>query len=211
MPCGWLEGLLVSVGDVGQQLRWPRRQGTHGDSRDRGRQRRAVRWPVLPEPRGISGKVPAGRRLGHRSAVRAGQFGPIRAVASSLLHRGGHVEAGGPAAAPRGPAPARGRAGPAAGSSARPGTPGACGTGFAGGAPGPPWVARGVGVGTSGLVRWTGCGVSATVPPGPPGARPRRGAANPGGPGGWTCPRAGCGSAGRAPAAGPAPGLAPRR
>ena len=47
--------------------------------------------------------------------------------------------------------------------------------------------------------------------PRPPCARPRRGAANPGGPGGWMCPRAGCWSAGRAPAAAPAPGLAPRR
>ena len=119
--------------------------------------------------------------------------------------------AGGPAAAPPGPAPVRGRAGPAAGSSARLGAPAGCGTGFAGGAPGPPGVGRGVGVGTSGLARRTGCGALATVPPRLPDARPRRGAANPGGPGGWTCPREGCGSAGKAPAVAPAPGPAPRR
>ena len=118
---------------------------------------------------------------------------------------------GGPAAAPPGPAPARGRAGLAAGSSVRLGAPGACGTGFAGGAPGPPAVGRGVGVGTSGLGRRTGCGALATVPPRLPGARLPCGAANPGGPGGWTCPRVGCGSAGKAPAAARAPGLAPRR
>ena len=70
---------------------------------------------------------------------------------------------------------------------------------------------RGVGVGTSGLARQTGCEVLAIVPPRLPGARSRRGAANPGGPGGCTCPRVGCGPAGKAPAAAPAPGLAPRR
>ena len=196
MRCGRLAGLRVAAGDVGQQLRWPRRHGTHGDGRDRGRQRRAVRWSVLPEPRGISGEVPAGRRPGHRSAVRDVRIGTIRAVASPLLYRGG---------------PARGRARLAAGSPARLGAPGACGTGFAGGAPGPPVVGRGVGVGTSGLARRTGCVALATVPPRLPGPRPRRGAANPGGLGGWTCPRVGCGSAGKAPAAAPAPGLAPRR
>ena len=42
MRCGWLAGLRVSAGDVGQQLRWPRRHGTHGDGSDRGRQRRAA-------------------------------------------------------------------------------------------------------------------------------------------------------------------------
>ena len=94
MSCGRLAGLRVSAGDVGQQLRWPRRHGTHGDGHDRGRQRRAVRWPVLPEPRGISGEVPAGRRPGYRSAVCAVQFGPIRAVAFPLLYRGGRVERG---------------------------------------------------------------------------------------------------------------------
>ena len=51
-------------------------------------------WPVLPEPRGISGEVPAGRRPSHRSAVRAVRFGTIRAVASPLLYRGGGVERG---------------------------------------------------------------------------------------------------------------------
>ena len=76
---------------------------------------------------------------------------------------------------------------------------------------GPPVVGRGVGVGTSGRARQTGCGALATVPPRLLGARPRRGAANPGSPGGGTCPRVGCGSAGKAPAAAPAPGLAPRR
>ena len=75
-------------------LRWPRCHGTHGDGRDRGRQRRAVPWPVLPEPCGISGEVPAGRHPGHRSAVRAVQLGPIRAVASPLLYRCGRVEGG---------------------------------------------------------------------------------------------------------------------
>ena len=92
--CGQLAGLRVAAGDAGQQLRWPRRHETHGDGRDRGRQRRAVRCPVLPEPRGISGEVPAGRRPGHRSAVRAVRFGAIRAVAFPLLYRGGGVERG---------------------------------------------------------------------------------------------------------------------
>ena len=79
---------------MGQQLRRPRRQRTHGDGRDRGRQRRAVRWSVLPEPRGISGEVPAGCHPGHRSAVRDVLFGTIRAVASPLLIHGGCVERG---------------------------------------------------------------------------------------------------------------------
>ena len=94
MRCSRLAGLRVAAGDVGQQLRRPRRHTTHGDSRDRGRQRRAVRWPVLPEPRGISDEVPAGRRPGHRSAVRAVQFGTIHAAASPLLYHGGGVERG---------------------------------------------------------------------------------------------------------------------
>ena len=92
MHCGRLAGLRVAAGDVGQQLRQPRGHGTHGDDRDRGRQRRAVRWPVLPESRGISGEVPAGRRPGHRSAVRAVWLGLISAVASPLLYNGGRVE-----------------------------------------------------------------------------------------------------------------------
>ena len=92
--CGRLAGLRVVAGDMGQQLRPPRRHGTHGDGRDRGRQCRAVRWSVLPEPRGISGEVPAGRRAGHRSAVPAVRFGTIRAVASPLLYPGGGVERG---------------------------------------------------------------------------------------------------------------------
>ena len=207
VAAGW-RGCGFAAGDVGQQLRRPPRHGTHGDGRDRGRQPRAVRLFVLPEPRGISGEVPAGRRPGHRSAVRAVRFGTT--VASPFAVPWWRCRAGGPAAAPPGPAPARGRAGLAAGSSARLGTLGACGTGFAGGALGPPVVGRGVGVGTSGLARRTGCGALATVPPRLPGALPRRGAANPGGPGGWTCPRVGCRSAGKAPAAAPAPGLAPR-
>ena len=95
MRCSWLAGLRVSAGGVGQQLRSPRSQGSHGDGCDRGRQRRAVRWPVLPEPRGILGEVPAGRRPSHCSAVRAVRFGPVRAVASPLLYRGGRVERGG--------------------------------------------------------------------------------------------------------------------
>ena len=52
-----------------------------------------------------------------------------------------------------------------------------------------PVVGRGVGAGTSGPPRWTGCGALATVPPRLLGAGPRRGAATPGGLGGWTCPR----------------------
>ena len=94
MRCGRPAGLRVAAGDVGQQLRRPRRHGTHGDSRDRRRQRRAVRPSVLPEPRGISGEVPAGCHPGHRSAVRDIRFGTIRAVASPLLYRGGGVERG---------------------------------------------------------------------------------------------------------------------
>ena len=94
MRCGRLAGLRVAAGDVGQQLCRPRRHGTHGDGRDRGGQRRAVRWSVLCEPRGISGEVPAGRRPGHRSRVRAVWFGTIRAVAALLLYRGGGVERG---------------------------------------------------------------------------------------------------------------------
>ena len=94
MRCGRPAGLRVAAGDVGQQLRRPRRHGTHGDGRDRGRQRRAVRWSVLPEPRGISGEVPAGCHPGHRSAVCDVRFGTIRAVASPLLYRGGGVERG---------------------------------------------------------------------------------------------------------------------
>ena len=94
MRCGRLAGLRVAPGDVGQQSRRPRRHRSHGDGRDRGRQRRAVRWPVLPEPRGISGEVPAGRRPGHRSAVRAVWFSTIRAVASPLLYHGDCVERG---------------------------------------------------------------------------------------------------------------------
>ena len=196
---------------MGQQFRRPRRHGTHGDGRDRGRQRCAVRWSLLPEPRGISGEVPAGCHPGHRSAVRDVQFGTIRAVASPFAVPWWRCRAGGPAVAPPGPAPARGRAGLAAGSPARLGAPSACGTGFAGGVPGLPVVGRGVGVGTSGLPRWTGCGALPTVPPRLLGARPRRGAATPGGLGGWTCPRVGCWSARKAPAAAPAPGPAPRR
>ena len=53
-----------------------------------------VRWSVLPEPCGISGEVPAGRRPGHRSAVCAVRFGTIRAVASPLLYCGGGVKRG---------------------------------------------------------------------------------------------------------------------
>ena len=94
MRCGRLAGLRVAAGVVGQQLRRPRRHGTHGDGRDRGRQHRAVRWSVLPEPRGISGEVPAGRRPGHHSEVRDVRFGTIRAIASPLLYRGGGVERG---------------------------------------------------------------------------------------------------------------------
>ena len=94
MCCGRLAGMRVAAGDVGQQLRRPRRHGTHGDGSDRGRQRRAVHWSVLPEPGGISGEVPAGRRPGHHSAVRDVRFGTIRAVASTLLYRGGGVERG---------------------------------------------------------------------------------------------------------------------
>ena len=209
--CGVLAGPRVSAGDVGEQLRWPRRHGSHGDGRDRGRQRRAVPWAVLPEPSGIAAEVPAGRRSGHRSAVRAVPFGPVRAVAPPLLYRGGRVERGALLQRLRALPWREAPAGPAAGSSARPGAPGACGTGSVGGAPGPPGVERGVGAGTSGPVRWTVCRVLATVPPRLPGARPRHGAATPGGPGSLTCPQAGCGSAGRAPAAAPAPGPAPRR
>ena len=95
MRCGRPAGLRVAAGDVGQQLRRPRRHRTHGDGRDRGRQRRAVRWSVLPEPRGISGEVPAGCHPGHRSAVRDVRFRTTRAVASPLLYRGGGVERGG--------------------------------------------------------------------------------------------------------------------
>ena len=94
MRCGWPAGLRVAAGDVGQQLRRPHRHGTHGDGRDRGHWRRAVRCSVLPEPRGISGEVPAGCHPGHRSAVRDIRFGTIRAVASPLLYRGGSVERG---------------------------------------------------------------------------------------------------------------------
>ena len=94
LRCGRPAGLRVAAGDMGQQLRRPRRHGTHGDGRDRTRQRRAVRWSVLPEPRGISGKVPAGCYPGHRSAVRDVRFGAIRAVASQLLYCGGGVERG---------------------------------------------------------------------------------------------------------------------
>ena len=106
MRCNRPAWVRVAAEDVGQQLRRPRRHATHGDSRDRGRQRCAVRWSVLPEPRGISGEMPAGCHPGHRSAVRDVRFGTIRAVASPLLYRGGGVERVGPAAAPPGPAPA---------------------------------------------------------------------------------------------------------
>ena len=186
MRCGWLAGLCVPAGDVRQELRWPHHHGTHGDGRDGGHQRCAVRWPVLPEPCGISSEVPAGRRPGHRSAVRAVRFAPIRAVASPLLC-GGRSERGALLQRPR-TLPWREGGWGRLQEALRPGAPGACGTGFAGGAPGPPGVGGGVGVGTSGLVRLTGCGVSATVPPRPLGAQPPRGAANRGGPGGWTCP-----------------------
>ena len=94
MRCGRLAGLRVAAGDEGQQLRRPCRHGTHGDGRDRGRQRRAVRWSVLPEPRGISGEVPAGCHPGHRSAIRDVRFGTFRAVASPLLYRGRGVKRG---------------------------------------------------------------------------------------------------------------------
>ena len=50
--CSAVRGVVGAC--VGQQLRRPRRHGTRGDGRDRGRQRRAVRWSVLPELRGIS-------------------------------------------------------------------------------------------------------------------------------------------------------------
>ena len=92
--CCWLAGPRVSAGDVGQQLRWPRRHGSHGNGPARGRQRRAVRWPVLLEPRGSPGEVPAGRHPGHHSAVCAVWFGPIRVAASPLLYHGGRVERG---------------------------------------------------------------------------------------------------------------------
>ena len=92
MRCGRPAGLHVAAGDVGQQMRRLRRHRTHGDGRDRGRQRRAVRWSVLWEPCGISGEVPAGCHPGHRSAVRDVRFGTIRAVASPLLYCGGGVE-----------------------------------------------------------------------------------------------------------------------
>ena len=111
--CRWLAGLRVSAGDLRQQLHWPPRRGPHGGGRDRGSQRRAVRWPVLPEPRGIWGEVPAGRRPGHCSAVCAVRFGPIRAVASPLLYHGGTVvvvSSGGPCCSASGPSPG-GRAG----------------------------------------------------------------------------------------------------
>ena len=94
MRCGRLAGLRVAAGHLGQQLRQPRRHGTHGDGRNCGRQRRAVCWSVLPKHRGISGEVPAGRHPGHRSAVCDVRFGTIRAVASPLLYHGGGVERG---------------------------------------------------------------------------------------------------------------------
>ena len=153
MGCSWLAGHRVSAGDVGQQLRWLSRHGSHSDGRNRGRQRLAVRWSVWPEPRGIPGKVPAGRRPGHRprccfpSAV---PWWPCRA--------------GGPVAAPPGSVPAGGWARPAAGSSAQPGAPGVCGTGSVVSATGPSGAGRGVGAGTSGPARWMGCGV--LTPPG---------------------------------------------
>ena len=96
MRRGRPSGPRVGVGDVGQQLRRPRRHWTHGDGRDRGRQRRAVRGSVLPESRGISGEVPSGCHPGHRSAVRAVRFGTARNVASPLPYRGGGVERGAP-------------------------------------------------------------------------------------------------------------------
>ena len=194
---------------MGQQLRWPRRHGSYGDSRDRGRQRREVRWPVLPEPRGNR------RGADRRGACRPRSRPPPRSSCSLVPPRPRCFfpfavpwwlcRAGGPVAAPPGPAPAGGRAVPAAGSSARSGAPVVCGTGSVGGAPGPSGVERGVDAGTSGPVRWTGCGVLATVPPRLLGVRPQRGAVTPGGPSGLTCPQAGCWSAGRAPAAAPAP------
>ena len=79
---------------MGQQLRWPRRHGSHGDGRNRGRQRHAIRWSVLPEPRGIPGEMPAGRHPGHRSAVRAVWLGHVRSTALPLLHCGDPVERG---------------------------------------------------------------------------------------------------------------------
>ena len=94
MRCGWLAGLRVSAGEVGQQLRWPCRHGSQTDGRELGRQRRAVRWPVLPKPPGVPGEVPAGRRPRHRSAVPAIRRCPIRVVASPLLYHGGRVERG---------------------------------------------------------------------------------------------------------------------
>ena len=94
--------------------------------------------PVLPESRGISGEVPAG--LPSRP--------PLRSSCSQVRHRSHRrlptavpwwrCRAGGPAVAPPGPAPAGGRAGLAVGSFARPGAPGACGTGPVGGVPGLP-------------------------------------------------------------------------
>ena len=103
-------GGAVCLGrDVGQQSRWPRRHGSHGDGGDRGRQRHAIRWSVLPEPRGIPAEMPAGRHPGHRSAVRAVRLGPVRSTAPPLLHRGDRVERG-PCCSASGPCPC-GRAG----------------------------------------------------------------------------------------------------
>ena len=106
MRCGRPAGLRVAAGDVGQQLRRPRRHGTHGDGRDCGRQRRAVRWSVLPEPRGISGEVPAGCEPGcHPQFVTSGSApsAPLCPLCCTVVA----VSSGGPCCSASGPCPGK--------------------------------------------------------------------------------------------------------
>ena len=77
-----------------QQLSWPISHGTHGDGRHCRHQRRAVRWCVLPESRGVPGKVAAGCSSHCHSAARAVQHGTVRGTAPPLFHRGGRIEWG---------------------------------------------------------------------------------------------------------------------
>ena len=210
MRCGRLAGLRVAAGDVGQQLRQPRRHRTHGDGRNRGHHamRSAGLYclsPVVSRARCLQAAVQATapQFVTSGSEPSAPSLPPCCTVVA--------VSSRGPCCSAPRLCPGERAGGTGCGKPCAPRRSGCVLYGFCGRCSGTPVVGRGVGVGTSGLAWRTGCGALATVPPRLPGARPRRGAANPGGPGIWTCPQVGCGSAGKAPAAAPAQGLAPRR
>ena len=144
---------------------------------------------VLPEPRGIPGKVPAGCRPGHRSAVCAVRFSPVGVAASPLLYGCGPSGRGALLqrlqALPRREGTLD-RLRVALHAQALRVRVGQVLLAVLRGRPGQEEELVQVPVA---LVPWTGCAELTTVPPRLRGVRPRRVAAAPGGQGGgmWVC------------------------